>query len=119
MKKLITILCLVPALALAIPPEASMRQGTQAIAAAGTAERLVDTSTLVDSVEIHARKNRTTANTGAVYIGFTNASGGQLRVLLAGEKVEYRAPAGKKIDLMDIWVDAATNDDGVVYVAFN
>lgn len=98
---------------------ATFSQGTKAVATAGTPVRLVASVTLVESVEIHARKNTTTANTGAIYLGFSSTGGSNYRVLLAGETFSITAPAGKKLDLHLIYLDAATSADAVTYTAQN
>lgn len=97
----------------------SFTQGRKAVAAAGTPETLVAADTFVEHVEIHARKNPTTANAGAVYVGVSSAAGSNYRVLLAGEYFMLYSSHGKKINLKDIWVDAATNADAVTYTALN
>lgn len=94
-------------------------QGSKAVATAGTPVKLVSSATLVESVEIFARKDNTTANTGNVYVGFSASGGADLRVLQPGESYTVSAPNGKKIDLSKIYIDAATNADAVVYTAVN
>lgn len=95
-------------------------QGVKAVTAAGTPERLVAVNTYVEWVEIHPRKSTTAANTGAVYLGFSGTATQNYRVLLAaGDPVVYKALPGKKLNLKDFWVDAATNADAVTYTAFN
>jgi hypothetical protein len=96
-----------------------LSQGTKAVAAAGTPEALVGASTLVSSVEIHARKNTTTANTGNIYVGFTAGAGNQKRVLAPGEVFPITAQPGKKVDLASIYIDAATNADAVTWSALS
>lgn len=94
-------------------------QGTKAVAAAGTPVKLVSTSTLVESVEIYARKAPATANTGNVYIGFSSTGGQNYRVLAPEGSWALSSVAGKKIDLSTIYVDAATNADAVAWTAFD
>lgn len=91
----------------------------KAVATAGTPVQLVTASTLVETVEIHARKDKTTANTGNIYVGFVSGAGNQLRVLVPGESWKWTAAAGKKIQLNSIWIDAATNADAVVFTTQN
>lgn len=99
---------------------ATFTQGVKAVVSAGTPLVLTGSAaTLVDSVEIHARKNTTTANTGAIYIGFSASAGSNYRVLLPGESMSITAPMGKKIDLHLIFVDAATTADAVAWTALN
>jgi hypothetical protein len=92
-------------------------QGRKAVAAAGTPELLVGSLTLVESVEIQARKNVTTANTGNIYLGFSSSAGSNYRVLEPGDVFTWTAPPGKKLDLHLIYVDAATSADAVTYTA--
>jgi len=96
---------------------ANLSQGTKAVAAAGTAVQLTATTTLVRSVEIHARKNKTTANTGDVYVGFAGGSGNQNRVLAPGDPFTITAIDEEMIDLSQIWIDAANNGDAVTWSA--
>jgi len=96
-----------------------LSQGTKAVASAGTPEPLVGTPTYVSSLEIHARKNPTTANTDNIYVGFASGAGNQKRVLAPGESFPITAPPGKKIDLAGIYIDAATSDDAVTWSALS
>jgi hypothetical protein len=98
---------------------ATFLQGVKTVAATATPERLVASSTLVDSVELFARKAAGTANTGNIFIGPASADGAQLRIMAPGDSITYSAPAGKKIDLYNIYVDVATAGDGVVYTALS
>jgi hypothetical protein len=98
---------------------ATFLQGVKTVAATATPERLVAASTLVDSVEIMARKARGTANTGDVWFGPQSANDAQLRRLTPGDSVTLSAPPGKKIDLYDIFIDVATAGDGVIYTALS
>lgn len=98
----------------------SFVQGSKAVAAAGTPERLVAVDTYVEFLEIHARKAPATANTGAVYLGFSPTGGQNFRVMLPGDPGHtYRATLKKKLNLKDFYVDAATNADAVTYTAGN
>lgn len=94
--------------------------GVATVTAAGTPVPLVDSETpvLVDRVILQARKNKTTANTGAVYVGTSDEAADNFLVLLAGDRQELVASNGKKIDLASLYVDAATNDDAVNFIAF-
>lgn len=94
-------------------------QAVRTVTTAGTPVRLVASSTLVDSVEIFAMKNVTTANTGNIYVGFNSTGGQNFRVLTPGSSLSMKAPPGKKLDLTLIWIDAATSADAVVYTLLN
>lgn len=95
---------------------ADLDQGTKAVTAAGTAERLTSAN-LVRSVELHARKNRTTANTGNIYVGVEGGSGLQYRVVEPGESFTISAGEDEVFDLSGIWIDAATSADAVTWTA--
>lgn len=94
-------------------------QAVKAVTTAGTPVALAATSTLVETVEIIAMKNRTTANTGNIYIGFTAGVGTQLRVMIPGEVWQLTAPPGKKLDLAGVYIDAVTSADAVIYSSLN
>jgi hypothetical protein len=101
------------------PTPATITQGNKTVAAAATPERIVASSTLVTSVEIVARKGRGVANTGDVWIGPQSANDAQLRRLTPGDAITLTAPAGKKIDLNLIFVDVATDGDGIIFTAID
>lgn len=94
-------------------------QGVKAVASAGTPVLLVAATTLVDSVVIAAQKSITAANTGNIYVGFSSTGGQNYIVLTPGQSVAIQAPAGKKVDLHLIYIDAATNADAVAYTSLN
>ncbi len=98
---------------------ATLIQGTKAVASAGTPVLLVAAQTLVESVVIQAQKGVATANTGNVYVGFSATPGANLLVLTPGAALNLEAPAGKKIDLHTIYIDAVTNADAVAYTSLN
>lgn len=90
---------------------ATLAEGTKAVAASGTPERLVAVATLVESVTITALAG----NTNPVYVGFSAGDGTQTIPL----PYTLVAPAGKKIDLNAIFVDVTTNGEGVRYSSAN
>ena len=94
-------------------------QSRVVVTTAGTPVALAATSTLVDSFEVHARKNVTTANTGAVYIGFSSSAGNNYRVLLPGENFPFGKIEGKKWDLHTVFVDAANSADAITVTTAN
>lgn len=98
---------------------ATITQIVKTVSAAATPEPIAASQTLVESVEIYARKAQGTANTGNVWIGPSSADGTNARLLEPGDSYTITAPAGKKIDLNDIYVDVATNGDGVVATTVN
>lgn len=94
-------------------------QATKTVAASGTPEVMAASSTLCDSVLLEGKNARGTNNTGNVWIGATSANDTQLLMIAPGERLTLAAPAGKKLDLNLIYIDVATNADGVIYTAFN
>jgi len=85
------------------------------VAATGTAVPLTAGSVPASWVGIQAKKVATD-NTGNVFIGVTGLAAGSAEFLelAPGGYQEISAPAGQSIDLNDIYIDALTNDDGVV-----
>lgn len=99
---------------------ATNTQNVKAVTTAGTPVVLTGTgATLVQSFEIHARKNTTTANTGNIYVGFSASGGSNYRVLSPGDSWGEVAPPGKKLDMHLIYIDAATSADAVTWTALN
>ena len=88
---------------------------TQFIATASTAEALIGSETFARSVHLQAKK-ATTDNTGNIFIGLSGLDQGTAEVfeLAPGDSFDLDMPAGTKIDLNDIYIDADTNNDGVV-----
>lgn len=60
-----------------------------------------------------ARQNKTTANTGDVYVGNRNA---QNQVLSAGQSLSLEVYPGEELRLCDIFIDAANSGDGVSWL---
>lgn len=98
---------------------ATLDQAVKTVADAGTPERLAASATLVESVQIQACKGFNTANAGAVFIGSTSGNDANYLRLRPWETLVISAPAGKKIDLNQIYIDVATNGDGVSYLSVN
>lgn len=94
---------------------ATLTQANKTVAATGTPEAIG--TGLVESIVIKVLKGRTTANTGNVFIGFSATNDTQLYTLAPGEELALAAPDGKKLDLSGIYIDVATNGDGVIYTA--
>ena len=102
-------------------PTADLAQGAKTVVDHTIAYSIADVTTKVNTVEIWARKNKTTDNTGNVYIGF-DASGSPsacLRALQPGETWVLSAPPGKVIDLTGIWVAADNDGDAVLFTRLN
>lgn len=86
--------------------------GSTTVAAAGTAEPLIATSTTVLAVKVQAKAG----NTGVVYVGASTVAAGRGIELAAGERLEF--PGCFHVDdLAFLHVDAATTGDGVTWVA--
>lgn len=85
--------------------------GRKVVAAAGTAEALVSTTTPVNWVIITAETN----NTGVMTVGASTVVATVLTrrgtVLLAGESVLIEA-----VDLLNIYLDATVTGDGVTFL---
>lgn len=98
---------------------ATLAQINKTVAATGTPEAISGSANKVESVLIKALKGRATANTGVVYIGFSATNDAQLHALAPGEEMTLTAPDGKKIDTAAIYIDVATNGDGVICTTVN
>ena len=55
-----------------------------------------------------------TANTGTVYLGLVSTNDAQALAVTTGVTVTLEAPVGARLNLADLWLDVATNADGVV-----
>ena len=69
-------------------------QFVKTVASAGTPEALTATETLVEAVEIEAKKGRNTNNAAVIYIGFTPANDSQLKAISPGNTYNFSAPVG-------------------------
>lgn len=98
---------------------ATFAQAVNTIAAAATPEALVASQTLVESVLIQAKKGFNSANTSAVFVGFSATNDSNYLELLPGDSVTLKAPQGKKLDLNLIYIECVTAGDGVSYTAVN
>lgn len=108
----------------AIAPNASTTAATitqtfVSIATANTAVALAGTSTLVSKVLIFGQKAEQTANTGIVRIGFNSSSqpiAFPVATIDQSGVFTIDAPAGKKIDLNQMYVNGANVGDGVLVI---
>lgn len=95
------------------------RSAYVAVASAGTPVPLVTYSALAKTflergtLIVIARKSKTVANTGNVYLGSFNA---QELVLVPGQSFAFEATPERQIDMGQIYIDAATSADGVVWI---
>lgn len=86
-------------------------QGTKLVAAAGTPQALAAVDTFVDALDIQAL----VTNTGTIKVGYLAGAGNQLWILQPSEWRGVKAPNGKRINLKNVYVDAAVNGEGVTY----
>lgn len=88
--------------------------GSKTVAATGTAEALVATTTKRTMLFVRAK----TANTNKVYFGDSTVdkTTSQQVVLAAGESVSVAAPAGACIDIGQFYIDVDTNGEGVDFL---
>lgn len=98
---------------------ATFAQVVNTITAANTPEALAASQTLVESVLIQAKKGFNSANTSAVFIGFSATNDSNYLELLPGDSVTLNAPQGKKLDLNLIYIECVTAGDGVTYTSVN
>lgn len=84
------------------------------VAAAATPERASATRILCSGFQITGMKDRTTANTGTIWFGWTSANDTQLEPVLSGESRSLTAPLGALFDLSQLYIDVATAADGVL-----
>ena len=97
-------------------------QFAMTVASSGTPAQLTNSTTLrARAITIKARKDRGTANTGVIYIGWTSTNDAQLYVLASDGEVVITPPEGSNgyLRLSDIYIDVVTNGDGVVVTWFN
>jgi hypothetical protein len=80
---------------------------------------LTTVSTLVDSVFIRAVKNTGGPNAAIVFIGTSGAATNQTIPLEPGAGILETAPAGKKLDLAQIYIRVQTANDAVSWIASN
>lgn len=106
-----------PIIPLTSTTAATWAQGFKTVSASGTPEPLVNAQTLVTSVVMQGYKAQGTLNTGTVYVGSSASDAVDPIALLSGYSMVIVAPPGKVIDLHTIYLDVATNGDGVGYLA--
>lgn len=90
--------------------------GNKSVTTAGTQVQLVSVDTPVLSVKVHALSG----NSGVIYVGDENVSSTTGVPLAAGSSEEIifvRKEGDLPGNLKDVWVDAATNGDGVAFLA--
>ncbi len=66
------------------------------------------------SVRFLGNKAARTANTGTVYLGLASTNDTQPIPITTGATLALEAATGAKLFLSDLWLDVATNADGVV-----
>jgi hypothetical protein len=82
--------------------------GQETVDAAGTAQPIATTQALVSGVTVKALAG----NAGLVYVGNSGVDAANGFELAAGEEKFIEVD-----DLATVYIDAATNDDGVSYIA--
>jgi len=85
--------------------------GSKTVTTSGTAVPLVAASTPVYMLYVRAKN----ANTGAIYFGDSavDKTTSQQVILSAGDSVTITPPHGNRVDLVDFYIDAAINLEGV------
>ena len=88
--------------------------GSKDVTTAGTREKLAASYTPCFTVTIQAK----VANSNYVYVGGSSVSSTNGVQLAAGDSVTF-SPISReyRYDLSGIWVDAAVDGEGVVYIA--
>jgi hypothetical protein len=82
--------------------------GQETVDAAGTAQAIVTTQAILSGVTVKALAG----NAGLVYVGNASVAAANGFELAAGEQVFVEAA-----DVASVYIDAATNDDGVSWIA--
>lgn len=80
---------------------------------------LTSTPTLVESVFIRAVKNTGAVNSTIVFVGTSGAATNQTIPLEPGAAMRETAPAGKKIDLSQIYIRVLAAGDAVSWIGSN
>jgi hypothetical protein len=82
---------------------------------------LAASGTLVGKADLYYRtahfrglKAARTANTGIVYLGLSSTNDSQPLSIATSAVLTLEAPTGARHNLADLWLDVATNADGVV-----
>jgi hypothetical protein len=80
---------------------------------------LTSTPTLCDSVFIRAVKNTGGFNSGLVFVGTSGGATNQTISIEPGGWIRETAPAGKKLDLSQIYIRVLDAGDAVSWIASN
>ncbi len=97
----------------------TLKSGVKNVAATGTELPLVTSATYAKGFKITAKAG----NAGVVYIGDSTVSSTNGYQLAAGASVSLNdlypnLPEGLFVNIADIYVDAANNNDGVTFTYF-
>lgn len=92
-------------------------EGVKANANTGTPVPITDVQTLVRSVKFTAQKGQGSANTGDISLGFTSVDGAQTETLAPAGSFILTAGENQKIDLNKVYLDVATANDAVTWMA--
>ena len=87
------------------------QQGNKTVTSAGTAEALASSDTLIKALTIKADE----ANTNKIYPGDSTVDNTYAGPLSAGDSLSLTWPEGDMGNLADIYIDADTNGEGVVF----
>lgn len=87
-------------------------QGSKIVAAAGTPVPAGPAGQKFGSVIFHGQKAKGSANTGIVYVGFGNLPAIPIAV---GASLSISVDPANQMSMADVWVDAASNGDGITY----
>jgi hypothetical protein len=90
--------------------------GSKVPASIATPEALSAVPLVCSSVVITAGRGRA-VNTGAVYLGSSDANDTQFFPLAVGATITLFAGADENLDLSTIFVDAVSSGDGVQFIA--
>ena len=89
------------------------QQLIKTVASNGTPERVSPVPRKFRTATFVGNKAARTANTGTVYLGWSSVNDEQFIPVTTGASVTINAPSGEAYDLFDLWIDCATNADGV------
>ena len=93
-------------------------RGNKAPAAIATPEALAADNTFVTSVTLWAQRGSRVANNASVYVDAVGTNDAQQIEMSPGGTLTLTAPAGRVIDLNDIYVDSTDAGDGVFYLGW-
>lgn len=90
--------------------------GGKTVAAAGTAERLLTECNPCFTLTVQAVQPDGDANSDEIYIGGSTVSSTSGLKLQPGDVYTFPPQETNSYNVEDIWIDAATSGDGVVFI---